>query len=56
MRSGDIVEGLEEDHPLPQALAVFAGKLLTLATRACWEPNADAPGPHDQYALSNGCT
>ena len=29
VRSGHIVEGLEEDHPLPQALAVFteAGRL-----------------------------
>ena len=24
MRSGDIIEGLKEDHPLPQAFAVFA--------------------------------
>src|SRR5712691_6216536 len=24
MRSGDIIEGLQEDHPLPQAFAVFA--------------------------------
>src|SRR4029453_16041086 len=24
MRSADIIEGLKEDHPLPQALAVFA--------------------------------
>ena len=29
VRSGHVVEGLEEDHPLPQALAVFteAGRL-----------------------------
>ena len=24
IRSGDIIEGLKEDHPLPQAFAVFA--------------------------------
>ena len=30
VRSGHIVEGLEEDHPLPQALTVFtdAGRLM----------------------------
>ena len=29
MRSGDIIEGLEEDHPLPQVRVVFteAGRL-----------------------------
>jgi hypothetical protein len=34
MRSGPIVESLEEDHPLPHALAVFAAA-IGLAHQRC---------------------